>query len=234
MIYAIAGGVLLLGAWYLWRLYLTADIRKIVKAMRWFAGAAVAALTLFLLFRGQIFIATITGPIAYGIFTNGRIGRFSFGSDAPSGDTASTVKSRFFAMTLDHDSGEVVGRVIGGRFKGRDLFDLGEDETRLLLAEIGGDADSLSLLETWLDRNRAGWREYFGESEAGPAAAGVAADPDAEAFEVLGLEPGAGPEEIRAAHRGLMMKLHPDQGGSNYLATKINAAKDQLLRKRRV
>ena len=233
MIYAIAGGALLLGAWFLWRLYLTADIRKIVKAMRWFAGAAVAGLTLFLLLRGQFLVASFLAPVAYGIFTNGRIGRFSFGSDVPSGDTASTVKTRLLEMTLDHDSSEVVGRVIGGQFKGRDLFDLGEDETRLLLAEIGNDADSLSLLETWLDRNRAGWREYFEPGE--PASATTApGDPDAEAFEVLGLEPGASAEEIRAAHRQLMVKLHPDQGGSNYLATKINAAKDQLLRKKRV
>jgi DnaJ-domain-containing protein 1 len=130
-------------------------------------------------------------------------------------------------MELDHDSGMVTGNVRAGQFAGADLIDLDELQTRALIEEVSGDADSISLLESWLDANRSGWREYFAEQDAPGAAA---QDPMAEAYEVLGLKPGASDDEIRAAHRELMKGVHPDHGGSSYLASKINAARDRLLR----
>jgi DnaJ-domain-containing protein 1 len=101
-------------------------------------------------------------------------------------------------------------------------------ETRRLLAEVAADPDSLALLETWLDRNRAGWREYF--AETAPAGEAGVIDEEQQAYEILGLQPGATAEEIHAAHRRLMKGVHPDQGGSTFLAAKINAAKDHLLK----
>ncbi len=90
-----------------------------------------------------------------------------------------------------------------------------------------GDAVSVALLETYRDRLHPGWRDEETAQEPSPApSAAMSAE---EAWRVLGLAPGAGEAAIREAHRRLMKKLHPDQGGSDYLAAKINQAKDLLL-----
>lgn len=235
MSYVLLGGAGLIGALILYQLFLKADLRKFVRYLRWFVGGAVALLTALLLFRGQVGIASITGYAAFMILRFGRLGPWSFESNTIGQDNESTVRSRFIVMTLDHDTGEVAGKVVAGAFKGASLADLGEAHVRQLLADVAIDPDSLALLETWLDKNRAGWREDFaGEATtpgSGAAANSVAIDPDEEAYEILGLRPGATADQIREAHHKLMKGVHPDQGGSNYLAAKINAAKDRLLKK---
>ena len=89
------------------------------------------------------------------------------------------------------------------------------------------------LMEAFLDRRWQGWRDRNAGAHAkterkSPRSGGMTAN---EAYDVLGLKPGAKPDEIRAAHRRLMMKFHPDQGGSTYLAARINEAKEILLAK---
>ncbi len=229
MSYVLIGGAALIGVLVLYQLVRKTDLRKLVRWLRWGVGGAIALLTGFLLLRGQVGIASVTGYVAYSILRFGRIGPLVLDSGISEANE-SKVTSRYFAMTLDHDSGAVAGRVTAGPFAGADLIDLGEDETRQLLAEVADDPDSLALLETWLDRNRAGWREYFAE-QAGAEQPAAAGDEDAQAYEILGLQPGATAEEIHVAHRRLMKGVHPDQGGSTYLAAKINEAKDRLLKK---
>jgi DnaJ domain len=220
-------GVLLLLA----RAFVAADPRTVVRTLRYLVGGG-------LLFFGFIFFLAerwgLALPLAaagISALSLGRIGPIDLGGGKRSAGSRSTVRSRYIEMTLDHDTGEMVGTVQAGTFTGRGLDDLDEASLRLLYAEVSGDAKSVSLLEAYLDRRKPGWREDVeGDRDAGPRRpADAGAMTDEEAYKVLGLAPGAGEAEIRAAHRRLMLGVHPDQGGSTFLAAKINEAKDRLL-----
>ena len=146
----------------------------------------------------------------------------------PSPGKSSDVRTRYLHMSLDHDSGELDGRVLEGRFRGRRLSDLPPEALVDLLAECQReDAESCPLVESFLDRvHGAQWRH--GAQAPGPEPrTGMS---ESEACEILGLSPGASEREVIAAHRRLMQKLHPDRGGSDYLAAKLNEAKEVLLR----
>ena len=147
----------------------------------------------------------------------------------------SNVESRFLSMTLDHDSGEMRGRVLEGRFAGQTLAALTRDQLQELLAECDQeDEDSAALLRAYLERRYGGtWQTHEQpEADEGAPGSGFAGEmTQREAWEILGLEAGATEEQIISAHRRLMQKLHPDRGGSTYLAAKINQAKDLLLGK---
>jgi hypothetical protein len=92
----------------------------------------------------------------------------------------------------------------------------------------------LSLLAGYLDRRNAGWGEHA-QADANSAGWRPAAGKmsEQEAYQILGIAPGASLDEISRAHRSLMKKLHPDQGGTTYLAARVNEAKDVLLRRHR-
>ena len=148
----------------------------------------------------------------------------------------SHVSSDILDMTLDHDSGDMSGKILKGPMAGRALVDLGESEFIVLLQYCRDhDEDSARLLETYLDRRFGdSWRtddptgEDAGSSERENSSSGGALT-DSEALDILGLEAGASRDEIIQAHRRLMQKMHPDRGGSNYLAARVNEAKERLL-----
>ncbi len=147
----------------------------------------------------------------------------------------SHVSSEILEMSLDHDSGVMSGKILKGPMAGRELADLGESEFLELLRYCREqDEDSSRLLETYLDRRFGdSWRADDkagadgGKSGEGANAGGPLTE--SEALDILGLEPGASREEIIQAHRRMMQKVHPDRGGSNYLAARINEAKECLL-----
>jgi len=156
-------------------------------------------------------------------------------STTSSGGQSSTVQSRFLRMTLQHDTGIMEGEILEGQFKGNQLQQLTLQQLMSLLQECQHDKDSWSLLTAYLDRTHPNWHDQATDDSATHnSQQGSGGFKDSmtrlEAYQILGLEPGATEQQIIQAHRHLMQKLHPDQGGSTYLAAKINLAKQVLLK----
>ncbi len=147
----------------------------------------------------------------------------------------SRVRSPVLEMELDHRTGALSGHIIAGPQAGVSLETL--DLPALLALRRTLDPQSLSLIEAYLDRRAPAWREHAqGDAGRGDMGGGGHRPADSamteeEAHQVLGLEPGADEAAVRAAHRNLMKKLHPDHGGSGYLAARVNQAKDVILRR---
>lgn len=148
----------------------------------------------------------------------------------PAAGGSSTVATDTLRMQLDHDTGTMDGEVLKGAFQGRKLSAMSLDELNQLLAGCQqNDMEAAQLLSAYMDRRYGqDWRGGTRQQDTGQAPATGEMNED-EALQVLGLEPGASREDVIAAHRRLMQKLHPDRGGSDYLAAKINQAKELLL-----
>jgi hypothetical protein len=146
----------------------------------------------------------------------------------------SRVRSAFVEMELDHDTGTMRGRILAGRHEGAALDALDVATLAGFLPDI--DEESRSLLMAYLDRREPLWRENAqADATAGSSRRGRSTGKmtEEEAYQILGVQPGASAKDIGLAHRSLMKKLHPDQGGSTYLAARVNEAKDVLLRRHR-
>ncbi len=136
----------------------------------------------------------------------------------------SKVTTSFLEMTLDHDSGTMAGEIISGSFAGAKLQNLKLPDLLKLLNECQSDPQSIQLLENYLDRvHGVDWRASFTNNSQKTEMNRE------QALEILGLQEGATEESIREAHRRLMLANHPDRGGSTFLATQINTAKEVLL-----
>ncbi len=150
------------------------------------------------------------------------------GQKTGAGTQRSTVNSAILRMHLDHESGQLDGEVLQGAFKGWRLADMDRSQLEALLAYCREqDRDSAQLLDSYLQQRFPGEGPFSEQSD--PQADTGANMHRKEALAILGLEEGASNAEVVAAHRKLMQKLHPDRGGSDYLAAKVNRAKDILL-----
>jgi len=155
-------------------------------------------------------------------------------AQGPSQGQQSKVETAYVRMTLDHDSGDINGEVLQGPLRGKQLGDLSLQQILTLMTECQlNDIEAIPLLEAYLDRKHGSdWRNQNDEQESAQHEQAINGQMlEQEAYEILGLQPGASEQDIIEAHRRLMQKLHPDRGGSTYLAVKINQAKEVLLGK---
>jgi hypothetical protein len=168
----------------------------------------------------------LVGTIAAPLIVRWLQRRPSGGFSQPGTGQRTEVRTAFLEAWIDHATGDVGGRVLSGRFAGRTLDSLPEADLRAFHAECSGDADSARVLESYLDRRLgADWRKAEAPPPRGPRTDMTRQ----EALAILGLQEGATDEDIRAAHRRLIVRMHPDAGGSAELAARINRAKDVLL-----
>jgi len=215
--------------------YLQADPRKLAAMAKPAAGTAVLGFAGFLALRGQYAVAAPLAFVGFGLLGWMPFGPAGFGARTQkSTGQVSRVRSAFLEMELDHDTGAMRGHILAGQYEGADLDALDVPALTGFLPAI--DEESRALLMAYLDRREPSWRDHV----QGGAAAGAGGSPlgsgkmtEEEAYQILGLQPGASGDEIGRAHRSLMKKLHPDQGGSTYLAARVNEAKDVLLRRHR-
>jgi len=224
--------------------FVRASPHDLAQAAKAFAATFTALLGSGLIYAGRFgFAIAALGATAYAIhaFSKGRRPPDSFETAEDTGaghDDEPSVTTATLAMRLDPATGALDGEVRRGRQRGRRLSALPLAQLLDLLAEVRrDDPESEPLLEAFLDRRHPGWRAEG--AAGGDAGAHAHEEPDdgtamteRRALEILGLEPGADEAAIKSAHRRLMAQVHPDRGGSSYLAAQLNAARECLLGRR--
>lgn len=231
MVYLLLGAIALLVLVFLTRGLVEADPKRLARGLRLFGGIALAGLAALLALGGRLVPAGFLAGLGLTL-----IGREIGARHAPrhTAERSWRARTRLLEIELDHAGGIITGRAIAGPHAGRSLDEIDVGWLARAWREAP-DPDSALLLEAYLDRRDPAWREHLdqhahtrhgGAADSGPMT-------EQQAYQILGLEPGAGPAEIRQAHRRLMKHMHPDRGGSTRLAARINAAKDLLLRRHR-
>lgn len=225
-------GIALAGYWLL-----NTEPAKLRKALKWVLIVGLAAAVIGLISRGNPSYLWSAGLFLIPVLLRMRgIARY-FSNAAktvagPSPGKSSTVRTAYLEMTLDHDTGAMSGTALGGQFAGRQLADMPLQDLLDLLEDSQDDPQSVQLLESFIDRVHGDeWRfndKTAGQQSHGPGAVGGTLS-RAQALDILGVGETASDQDIRDAHRRLMLANHPDRGGSTFLAAQINQAKEVLL-----
>jgi len=224
--------------------------KQVASALRKYALYGIIALVIFFVVTGRMhwLYGLIAGfiPVGQRLFTAwntvNHFRRFGLGSQKANTSTStsgqtSTIETQYLNMSLNHDTGEMTGTVLQGKYKGHRLNELSLKQLIELLKEcrISDDTDSAAVLESYLDRYHSNgdannWHDQYQQANNDYNRTTANNNMEAEeAYQILGLQQGASKQEIKDAHRRLMQKFHPDRGGSTYLSAKINRAKDYLL-----
>jgi len=213
------------------------------KTLKWLLVGLFLLIALFFLLSGRVGLALASLPALLPWFIRfrqaarvakafRRMAQQTTGGASSAGQSGQTsdVTTRYLHMVLDHDSGAMHGKVLRGTFKGRDLGSLTMTELLSLLQECrSDDGQSTQVLETYLNREHPNWQDHDDNQDNAQSSGNNANMSAKEALQVLGLDETASQDDIREAHRHLIASVHPDKGGSTYLAAKINQAKDILI-----
>jgi len=232
--------LLLLGKWLV-----NVDPAKLARSVMFVFAGVIGAAALFFVLTGRLAFGLGLLFLMLPIFRRWGLANFripfpnfaNLGARRAKGGKTSTVDTEYLSMGLSHDDGAMSGEVLKGKYAGMQLAQMSQEQLRDLfsICEIE-DPEAAQLLQTYLERTQDNGDAAAGEDHgarrsgrgwgksAGRAAMGVS-----EARDILGVKDGATEEEIKDAHRRLMLKNHPDRGGSDFLAAKINQAKDILL-----
>jgi hypothetical protein len=229
-----------IGLCFAW--FLRANPSSVARRLRIGMALAVAIGVGGLLILGLRFLPSVlpelfglAGVVLTGVIARALRSRPWGGFSTPGQGKRTEARTAFIEAWIDHGTGDIGGHILQGRFAGRLLDGLSEADLLLLRGECAADQESLRVLEAYLDRRLgADWRERTsppppGAGSSSSSGAGTSGLGRAEALAVLGLAEGATADEIRAAHRRLIQRVHPDVGGSADLAARINRAKDILL-----
>lgn len=232
---AVMAGLLLAMQWFV-----SAEPKSIARALKWILLGLIGIVILFFILTGRLTWALWTLPALLPWIMRARQAarmakNFSRMTGGGTSGQTSEVTSAFLNMELDHDSGDMDGTVRKGRHEGARLSTLSLDQLLALFGDYSvDDGESARLLAAFLDRMHPDWRA---EGDSGAAQGGEEAFEEeagkmsrAEAYRILGIEESASEGEIKSAHHRLIAGLHPDRGGSAYLAAKINEARDVLLK----
>ena len=207
--------------------FLRVDASQLARALRLAGPALLAIAGVVLTITGR---AAIGGMLLSGAVAWYGLGRAKGRVAKPKGQR-STVRTAALEMELDHDTGGLEGIVLAGRHEQKTLGSMTLRQLKELYKDLADDSESRQLLETYLDGRFPVWRNDA-KADSGDrhgVAPGSGPMTKEEAYKVLGLEAGATSADIRKAHRRLMQRLHPDLGGTSFLAARINEAKDVLL-----
>jgi hypothetical protein len=241
--YAVLGIALLVGILLILRWFVTTEPKTLVRLGVWVILGVVSMLIVVLAATGRLQWIIAAGmvllPWLVPLTRAARRGSGAGHGMSSGGSRTSDVETRFLRMSLDHDSGELDGTILEGPLAGSRLSETGlTDLLDLLVLSRHNDRQSAQVLEAYLDRAHPDWRVH---AEASGSASGNESPHDGhdgadggrmtpqEAYDILGLEPGADENALKRAHHRLIANLHPDKGGTNYLAAKVNEARRVLL-----